>query len=293
MAEAASQPNKGKRKSTQQDDEDYEDEGAGSSQVFSQASARDRAWSSMSLEDQKMSVNTVMNYMLARDSDKLPAKRSDISDLFKRTSVGSHAKPPIDRIIAEAQKKFRHVFGFDLREETTDNISDDVGMSSQAQSKQVAQKVYLLTNVLKMPAEEGGQEVPAEEKEFKVSSDRAQMLSLGAPSNPSPHFELAMAVMAVIALKRYSITEQELWDMMRSVGLTRNQAHPVFGQPETAIKELCQQGYLYSKKTKDADGQPQVRSMLCQLVRLLLSHFALVDARAVPTGDSMCEKCAA
>ncbi len=213
----------------------------------------------MSPEDQKVSVNTLINFMLARDSEKLLTKRSDIIDLFKRSGGAAKKGLPIDKVIAEARLKFQHVFGFDLKEVTTDAISDDVSMSQSQSQRQAVQKAYLLINILKTPAEEGEAEGGDESPETKAKRQRAKLMALSSPSNSSPHFNLAMVLMAVIALKRYSVTEQELWDALRPLGLFKGTNHAVFGSPEKALKDLCDQGYLHSKKSKDKDNQTQVK----------------------------------
>jgi hypothetical protein len=169
---------------------------------------------------------------------QVPAKRSDITDLFKRTAVAGRAPPSsvVYQIIERARKKLKHVYGFDIIESESNSISDEV--STQAsQGAKAGIKVYMLRNVLKYPIDEeeeqqeqgqGGDDDEEDEEmkqkrlERRIAEERAKLLCLGEAPNPTPHYHLALCLMTAICLQRYSMTEKELWALMDKIGLKKS-----------------------------------------------------------------------
>lgn len=155
-------------------------------------------------------------------------------------------------------------------EQNTYAIVDEVLSQAASSQSRASSKVYMLTNVLKPPPEQQ-QELQSRKGPHADDDDddegrhgfkrkRADMLDLGTSCNLAPRFDLAMVLMGVVALQRFKVEESVMWDKFRALGLVKGRFHPIFGLPENALRDLCSQGYLHQKKSKDADNQLQVHT---------------------------------
>ena len=123
----------------------------------------------------------------------------------------------LTKYIQEAKAKFLHVFGFKLVECSSKDTIAEVA-SSQDAASQNKPDMFILINALQSPSDppprgEGGA-APDNVEDPVAATSRLLAAPLGANRSDTPDlpadFHLAMVIMAIIALERYSHHERLL-----------------------------------------------------------------------------------
>jgi ribosomal protein L12E/L44/L45/RPP1/RPP2 len=167
-----------------------------------------------------------------------PVKRAELTQQINGRFPGTTKRGLADYIIAEAQATFPALLGFEMREiERT--VLPRGKRAADAEPK--IEKSYVLRSCL-----------PSEMRARYAESDEDKAWN-----------GLAAAVAALVHTAGGTLTEEGLFGFLAQLGVSCDEAHPIFGEPAAMVKRLVDRRVLRGEKSA-TDGHEEVLYRLAE-----------------------------
>jgi len=191
---------KKRRRPSEKDDGDYA------------ASQADNG-SDLSAEEKEQLVGDFMRYVLAQDSQKLPAHRKDTMKNLQSRGFGNLK----NWVVEQSKQRFKDIFGYELVEI----------------KKKESQKMYILKNL--------------------ISQDVWNQLNIVSLTDfEKQQRGLLLTILGMILISNQVLDSESLYDQLKRLGIREGEPHPVFGEWEKLIDNaFVKQLYLTKKKSQD------------------------------------------
>lgn len=176
-------------------------------------------WESLSREQREKLVGDVMRLALFLDHKKHPLKRADVT---AKVLPGHKGSQLTSHLIAEAQKKFKYIFGYELAE--VPRVKADASDTGKGGTG-----VYILKNVY-----------PKEAKQVLSSVITNQGLA--------NQTALLHTILAMITLSDGVLESELLFTSLKKLGLDEDHPDPVLGDWKKLIDYFVKEMYIHRQK---------------------------------------------
>ncbi|KAK1262157.1 hypothetical protein QJS04_geneDACA008749 [Acorus gramineus] len=185
----------------------------------------------ISREEKDKLVAEVIRHVLFKtyQSSGCPIKREDLTQLITK-NYRQYTLPSL--ILNDAKEKLLSIFGYEMKELQRSRASSTKQARSSQQGLSYA-KSYVITS--RLPSD----------IYCKFVEDKGTCHASG----------FAFVVLGIIHLGGGQISEENLWQHLKRVGLNESdENHPVFGNIKQALEALVQQRYLQKDKINGPEG---------------------------------------
>mmetsp|Transcript_23933 Transcript_23933/g.38461 ORF Transcript_23933/g.38461 Transcript_23933/m.38461 type:complete len:345 (+) Transcript_23933:81-1115(+) len=179
-------------------------------------------------------VGNVMNFILLKNSQRIPVKMSAISKIIARQHRQSRLSN--DMVMKIVKKRFMNIFGYELRK--LQEVYENSKQSSKREKRKRPRSTALGTNTfILMNANKNAKGI--------------KRLNILAKSE-LPIQGLLMTIYSLILLNKGPIMSVKLWECLKKLGIKKNTHHPLFGNVDELIRvKFVKQMYLTRSKKKD------------------------------------------
>jgi len=196
---AVDAPSTSKRKASSQKDEgDY-------------TASQSQPAHDISAEEKEELVANFMRYVLAQDSQKLPAKRDDIV----KNILSKDYSTVKNWVIEQSKQRFRDVFGYELVE-----------------IKKIQKSAFILRNLI---SQERLQQFGLNNLTDLEKQQRG----------------LLMTILGMILISNHVLDQDSIYDQLKRLGIREQEPHPIFGDWEKLIDVFVKQLYLEKRKSQN------------------------------------------